>query len=154
MQREREERLEGKMMFWGKVNGNENDYLVCYALATPALEEGDFPLKKVTLPQRKNPNKHGQKPIRLLCRGPCAAKRRCLVVDASVLCTSTAVQPKMTAMCKRGCRIYQRSTHVERTGWWGTYLPRSTRHLDWSNRFKQRWTYNSSTHMQILCPSA
>lgn len=79
MQREREERLEGKMMFWGKVNGNENDYLVCYALATPALEEGDFPLKKVTLPQRKNPNKHGQKPIRLLCRGPCAAKRRCLV---------------------------------------------------------------------------
>lgn len=48
MQREREERLEGKMVFWGKVNGNENDYLVCYALATPTLEEGDFPLKKVT----------------------------------------------------------------------------------------------------------
>lgn len=47
MQREREERLEGKMMFWGKVNGNENDYLVCYALATPTLEEGDFPLKHV-----------------------------------------------------------------------------------------------------------
>eukprot|EP00903_Cladosiphon_okamuranus_P015183 g14037.t1 len=46
MQREREERLEGKMMFWGKVNGNEDDYLVCYALATPTLEEGDFPLKK------------------------------------------------------------------------------------------------------------
>lgn len=47
MQREREERLQGKMVFWGKVNGNENDYLVCYALATPTLEEGDFPLKKV-----------------------------------------------------------------------------------------------------------
>lgn len=48
LQREREERLEGRMMFWGKVEGNENDYLVCYALATPKLEEGDFPLKKVT----------------------------------------------------------------------------------------------------------
>ncbi len=48
MQREREERLEGKMVFWGKVYGNENDYLVCYALATPMLEEGDFPLKKVS----------------------------------------------------------------------------------------------------------
>lgn len=47
MQRKREERLEGQMMFWGKVNGNENDYLVCYALATPTLEEGDFPLKHV-----------------------------------------------------------------------------------------------------------
>ncbi|CAM9526343.1 unnamed protein product, partial [Hapterophycus canaliculatus] len=45
MQREREERLEGKMVFWGKINGNENDYLVCYSLATPTLEEGDFPLK-------------------------------------------------------------------------------------------------------------
>lgn len=47
MQSEREERLEGKMLFWGKVEGNENDYLICYALATPKLEEGDFPLKKV-----------------------------------------------------------------------------------------------------------
>lgn len=47
LQREREERLEGRMMFWGKVEGNENDYLVCYALATPRLEEGDFPIKKV-----------------------------------------------------------------------------------------------------------
>ena len=47
MQREREERLEGRMVFWGKVEGNENDYLVCYALATPTLAEGDFPLKKV-----------------------------------------------------------------------------------------------------------
>lgn len=53
MQREREERLEGRMMFWGKVNGNENDYLVCYALATPTLEEGDFPLKKVIPPRKK-----------------------------------------------------------------------------------------------------
>ena len=35
------------MVFWGKVEGNENDYLVCYALATPTLAEGDFPLKKV-----------------------------------------------------------------------------------------------------------
>lgn len=35
------------MVFWGKVEGNENDYLVCYALVTPTLEEGDFPLKKV-----------------------------------------------------------------------------------------------------------
>ncbi|CAM9238933.1 unnamed protein product [Ectocarpus sp. 13 AM-2016] len=50
MQREREERLEGKMVFWGKVEGNENDYLVCYALATPTLEEGDFPLKKARTP--------------------------------------------------------------------------------------------------------
>ncbi|CAB1118836.1 unnamed protein product [Ectocarpus sp. CCAP 1310/34] len=50
MQREREERLEGKMVFWGKVEGNENDYLVCYALATPTLEEGDFPLKKARIP--------------------------------------------------------------------------------------------------------
>lgn len=47
MQREREERLEGRMLFWGKVEGNENDYLVCYALVTPKLEDGDFPLKKV-----------------------------------------------------------------------------------------------------------
>lgn len=47
MQREREERLEGKIVFWGKVSGNENDYLVCYALATPTLEEGDFPIKRV-----------------------------------------------------------------------------------------------------------
>ena len=47
-QREREERLEGKMFFWGKVEGNENDYLVCYALATPKLEQGDFPQKKVS----------------------------------------------------------------------------------------------------------
>ena len=47
IQREREERLEGRMVFWGKVEGNENDYLVCYALATPKLEDGDFPLKKV-----------------------------------------------------------------------------------------------------------
>lgn len=47
MQREREERLESRMVFWGKVEGNENDYLVCYALATPKLEDGDFPIKKV-----------------------------------------------------------------------------------------------------------
>lgn len=47
LQREREERLEGRMVFWGKVEGNENDYLVCYTLATPTLEEGDFPIKKV-----------------------------------------------------------------------------------------------------------
>lgn len=47
LQRQREERLEGKMFFWGKVEGDENDYLVCYVLATPKLEEGEFPLKKV-----------------------------------------------------------------------------------------------------------
>lgn len=41
--------MEGKMVFWGKVNGNENDYLVCYALTTPTLEEGDFPLKKARM---------------------------------------------------------------------------------------------------------
>lgn len=55
MQRELEERLEGKLMFWGKVEGNENDYLVCYALATPKLEEGDFPLKKVHFKTDVNP---------------------------------------------------------------------------------------------------
>lgn len=80
MQREREERLEGKMMFWGKVNGNENDYLVCYALATPTLEEGDFPLKKVihtsSLEERwTEQNQLFADP----CRVPCASKRRCLV---------------------------------------------------------------------------
>lgn len=47
MQCEREERLEGKMLFWGKLEGNENDYLVCYALVRPRLEDGEFPLKKV-----------------------------------------------------------------------------------------------------------
>lgn len=47
MQREREERLEGNLFFWGKIEGIENDYLVCFSLATPKLEEGDFPLKKV-----------------------------------------------------------------------------------------------------------
>lgn len=49
MQREHEERLESKLLFWGKIEGNENDYLVCYSLVTPRLEEGDFPLKKVRL---------------------------------------------------------------------------------------------------------
>lgn len=54
MQREREERLEGRMVFWGKVEGNENDYLVCYALVTPTLEEGDFPLKKARQKQKSS----------------------------------------------------------------------------------------------------
>lgn len=48
VQCELEERLESKLVFWGKVEGNENDYLVCYALASPKLDEGEFPIKKVS----------------------------------------------------------------------------------------------------------
>jgi hypothetical protein len=46
MQRQHEESLEGKMLFWGKVLADDADYMICYALCTPTIEEGEFPVRR------------------------------------------------------------------------------------------------------------
>lgn len=46
MQRQHEESLEGKMLFWGKVLADDSDYMICYALCTPTIEEGEFPVRR------------------------------------------------------------------------------------------------------------
>ncbi|CAM9526033.1 unnamed protein product, partial [Chrysoparadoxa australica] len=46
LQRKQEQGLERDLMLWGKLMGDENDYLVCYTLRSPTLEEGEFPIKE------------------------------------------------------------------------------------------------------------
>lgn len=42
LQREKEENLESKPLFWGKILGEINDYLIVYVLLT----QHEFPIKR------------------------------------------------------------------------------------------------------------
>lgn len=46
MLQRREEEALPELLFWGKVFGNENDYLVCHALCPPQPEDGEFPIRR------------------------------------------------------------------------------------------------------------
>ena len=160
MQREREERLEGKMMFWGKVNGNENDYLVCYALATPTLEEGDFPLKKVihtsSLEERwTEPNQPS--PIRAVCHAQQndGASFECRAYFATA---AAAVQKKVTmrnglqTLRAKHPRLAQRLAQGEGGGSSTCHV--YTGALDWSNESLQAKTDTWLDVNASLCLSA
>ena len=46
MQRQHEETLDKKLLFWGKILADDADYLICYATLTPTIEQGEFPIKR------------------------------------------------------------------------------------------------------------
>eukprot|EP00611_Tribonema_gayanum_P031884 TRINITY_DN9339_c0_g1_i1.p1 TRINITY_DN9339_c0_g1~~TRINITY_DN9339_c0_g1_i1.p1 ORF type:complete len:308 (-),score=61.32 TRINITY_DN9339_c0_g1_i1:89-937(-) len=46
VQRQQEESLSMPLKFWGKLLADEADYLICYSLRAPELEEGIFPMRQ------------------------------------------------------------------------------------------------------------
>ena len=46
LQRKHEESLERPLKFWGKILADDADYLICYTLLTPTLEQGEFPIRR------------------------------------------------------------------------------------------------------------